>query len=186
MTYERKDTTTTKDDSKSNNDRPGAMSSHSFEATIGSIRDVSKLDIYTVDSLNADDMYRVTINLAEFDPISLGTIDCTQKSVKAVVPPFFRQCKKGTRATLVVYRAKPPLAYETAGREFERFLEALEDKWRSEIMTVVKQAMISKQLDENQKISPVHFQQAVGFLHDKCKGKQLGIQFDEAFKQLKL
>lgn len=175
-----------KDDKKSNDDRPGALRQDYHQTTIDSIRDVSKIDIYTSQSVKADDMHRVVINLAGFDPIVLGTIDCTQKSVKSVVPPFFKQCKKGMGATLVVYQVKAPLAYETAGREFERFQEALVDEWRAQVMSLVKQGMKTNDLDENQKISPLHFQKALGFLHDQCKGKKLGIQFDEAFKKLKL
>lgn len=174
------------DDSKSNDDLPGAITQWSFQITVDSIRDVSKIDIYTDQSVKAHEQYRVIINLTGFDPICLGTIDCTRKSVKSVVPPFFKQCKKGMGATLVVYQVRPPLAYESAGKEFEIFVESLVDQWRKEIMSLVKQGMKKNELDENQKISTLHFQKAIGFLHDQCKGKLLGKQFEEAFKKLKM
>lgn len=176
------------DDEKKSNELelPGAMTDWSHQHCIDSICGVNKIDIYSDESMKASHMYRVIINLKGFDPILLGTIDCTQKSLTSVVPPFFKQCQNGTSATLVVYQVQPPLAYESAGKEFERFLEALEDQWRTQFMSLFKQGMKRKEVDENRTVSALHFQKAVGFLHDKCQGKELGNQFHEAFMKLTL
>ena len=149
---------------------------------------VSTIEIYIdgTKPMAAYRTYRLTITLQGFDPIVLGMLDCTQKSLKGPIPEFFNQCEDGTTAIVDVYEVKPSLVYETAGKELEEFLEAMKDQWRAQIMSLVRQGMKEKKLKENQKISPLHFKKAVHFLHDQCQSKQLDGQFEEAFKSLKL
>lgn len=152
------------------------------------ICNLSTIEVYIdgIKPMAAYRAYRVTISLDGFDPIILGTLDCTEKSLKSPVPDFFNQCEDNTNAVLEVYEVKAPLIYETAGKELEEFLEAMKDQWRAQVMTLVRQGMKKKQLNENHRISPLHFQKAVQFLHDQCQSKQLDGQFEEAFKSLTL
>lgn len=156
-----------------------------YQVRIPNVRCVDSLDIYTSRSIPAYLTWQVELKVVGFKPIILGTIDCTQKSMQPPVPSFLKQCQKGKHAVLKVHAVEPPLVYTTAGLEFERFVDAVQDQWRVSIMNFVKQGVRDSHLDANQKINTMQFQKAIGCLHEQCQSKQLGIQFGTALKALK-
>ena len=53
-------------------------------------------------------------------------------------------------------------------------------------MSLVKQGVNQKHLKENEKISGIQMQKALGIMYSNLKSNQLTSDFDESFKSLKI
>eukprot|EP00485_Elphidium_margaritaceum_P012543 CAMPEP_0202692014 /NCGR_PEP_ID=MMETSP1385-20130828/6522_1 /ASSEMBLY_ACC=CAM_ASM_000861 /TAXON_ID=933848 /ORGANISM="Elphidium margaritaceum" /LENGTH=183 /DNA_ID=CAMNT_0049347479 /DNA_START=26 /DNA_END=577 /DNA_ORIENTATION=- len=170
-------------DQESKDDDPNAYHHYS----IPDAASINKVTVYcdvSDEIIEAPEMYRVTIEIDNFSPVIIGIMDCSQKQIHAQVPSLFKSTKRGTCAIMKVYRVEAPLAWKTAGEEFEHFMAALTDKWRVQVMNMVKEGMQQKAIDENTRVSPVAMNHVFHCLHQHLRSDQLSLEFQESKKKI--
>mmetsp|Transcript_14183 Transcript_14183/g.21415 ORF Transcript_14183/g.21415 Transcript_14183/m.21415 type:complete len:191 (-) Transcript_14183:48-620(-) len=165
---------------ESKDDDPNAY----YYYSIPDVALIRKVTVYCDGIVKAPEMYRVTIEIDNFSPVIIGIMDCSQKQIHAQVPSLFKSTKRGTCAIMKVYKVEAPLAWKTAGEEFEHFMAALTDKWRVQVMNMVKEGMQQKAIDENTRVSPVAMNHVFHCLHQHLRSDQLSLEFQESKKKI--
>eukprot|EP01084_Bolivina_argentea_P114324 203563_1 len=140
---------------------------------------------YFSDGMKAYEMFEVKLKLPYFDPWSLGTIDVSQKTLSSKLPDLFSKCKDSADVTIEVKKVEAPLAYKSAGEDFERFMSQITDQWRSHVMEMVKEGMEKKKLDENKRIDSGEMYKVIACLHGHMKSIKATQEFDNCFKAIK-
>eukprot|EP00483_Globobulimina_turgida_P006002 UN06012 len=135
--------------------------------------------------MKAAKLYEIKIKIPYFDSWQLGTVDVHQKVMTAAMPPLLSKCKKDAQATVEVSEIEPPLAYKTAGENFEKFLGEIMDRWRIHAMGMVKEGMEKNCIDHNKRIGAGDMRKVVKCLHDHMKSIEATKEFDQSFKAIK-
>ena len=145
-----------------------------------------KITIYYDGKMSAHQMYEATINSSMFDTIKCGTLDCTVSAITFNIPDIFKYCKNSLTAKIRVREIKPPLAYETAGRQFDKFLEEISSIWRKHAMNYVKSGIMAKKVNENVAVTSENMRVVTQALLKHCGTKMIVSEFESSFKSLKI
>eukprot|EP00483_Globobulimina_turgida_P001533 UN01535 len=134
--------------------------------------------------MKAGELYEIKIKIPFFDPWKLGTIDVHQKALTSALPPLLSKCRDSAKITVEVSEIEPPLAYKTAGKNFEKFLGEVMDRWRVHVMGMVKEGMEKNAIDHNKRIGAGDMSKVIKCLHDHMKSIEATKEFDQSFKAI--
>ena len=145
-----------------------------------------KITVYYDGKMKAHEMFQISIHSSMFKKIKCGTLDCTVSTTTFKIPDVFKYCKDSLTAKIRVKEIKPPLAYETAGKQFDKFLEEISSIWRKHAMNYVKSGIMAKKVDENVAVSSENMRTVTQALLKHCSTKMIVSEFESSFKSLKI
>ena len=145
-----------------------------------------KITIHYDGKMKAHEMFQASILSSMFDAIKCGILDCTTSTITFEVPDIFQHCKNNFTATIGIKKIKAPLAYNTAGIQFDKFLEEIKSIWRKHAMSCVKSGIMAKKVDQNMAIKSENMRVVIQALLKHCHTKTIVSDFESSFKSLKI
>ena len=155
--------------------------------SLGNARDAKNICVYYDGTdMEAYQLYEITIKIPNFDAWKMGTIDVGQKSLKFEPPSLLSKAKDSIKATIVITEIEAPLAFKSAGENFEKFLDEMRDQWRGHVMNMVKEGMSLNKMDPNKRIGYGPMHSVLSCLQHHVKSIKCTEEFEDSFKAMSL
>ena len=136
--------------------------------------------------MEAYKMHEITIKIPNFDAWKMGTIDVGQKCTTFEAPSILSKAKDSIKATIEVHEIEAPLAFKSAGHNFEKFMDEMRDQWRGHVMNMVKEGMTLNKMDPNKRIGYGPMHSVLSCLQNHVKSIKYTEEFEDSFKAMSL
>ena len=158
-----------------------AFSSHPMDSSSLAVQQIT---VYANVSLRADKMYAVVLHTRALQTMMLGHIHCAAKVLTAPTPEQVKSLHAQTPLAVYVYEIEPPLAWKTAGTQFESFAEDLIASWRHHVMSAAAQRIETGALPQHEAVKASDMFQVLTQLHTHVKSDAVDAEFSSAALRL--